>query len=200
LHNYCEVYIVITTNPHAKTKLPGIIINFCLEITLEVKCSTGSTIHEIGHTVGLWHEQSRMDRNTYIDILYENIEVGKEHNFMTYGERMVDGAEYTEELDFKSIMMYGPMAFSKNGYPTIVKIDGSTYSPNQSALSSGDIEGINNMYSESAPSYDPKYRNGNYYEIDGVRVFRMHDKWYFYSEEDGWRQLVRYQENWFFAD
>ena len=169
------------------------------EITLASGCSTGSTIHEIGHAVGLWHEQSRMDRNTYIDILYENIEAGKEHNFRTYGERKMDGAEYTDELDFQSIMMYGSYDFSRNDLPTIVKKDGTTYNVNRSGLSAGDLEGIMKMYSENAPSYEAAYRNGNYYVIDGVNVYRMHDKWYFYSEE-GWRELKRKEGNWFFVD
>ncbi len=53
------------------------------EITLESSCSLGSTIHEIGHAIGLWHEQSRADRDEYITINYENIEDGQEHNFHT---------------------------------------------------------------------------------------------------------------------
>ena len=170
------------------------------EITLASGCSTGSTIHEIGHALGLWHEQSRMDRDSFITILYENIESGKEHNFLTYGERKMDGAEFTDQLDFQSIMMYGAHDFSKNGKPTIVKKDGSVYGVNRSHLSEGDLQGIFQMYSEDAPDYSPTYRNGNYYVIDGVNVYRMHDRWYFYDEENGWRELKRKEGYWFFAD
>ena len=44
-------------------------------------CTTGNTIHEIGHTVGMWHEQSRQDRDAFVTIQWANIEAGLEHNF-----------------------------------------------------------------------------------------------------------------------
>ena len=41
----------------------------------------GVVLHELLHTLGLWHEQSRLDRDQYVRILWENIRTGKEDNF-----------------------------------------------------------------------------------------------------------------------
>merc|ERR1712184_66069 len=45
------------------------------------KCSKGATLHEILHTVGVFHEQSRPDRDAYIAINWDNIVSGKRKNF-----------------------------------------------------------------------------------------------------------------------
>lgn len=74
--------------------------------------------HELGHALGLWHEQSRPDRDAYIQINLENVcqtccSGGPcDHNFG------VRGAAYGA-YDFESVMHYGPTAFSVNGQPTI---------------------------------------------------------------------------------
>jgi hypothetical protein len=51
------------------------------QISLASGCGFGQAVHEIGHAIDLWHEQSREDRDTYIQINIVNIEQGKEHNF-----------------------------------------------------------------------------------------------------------------------
>jgi hypothetical protein len=85
-------------------------------INLGANCSVGSAIHEIGHAIGLWHEQSREDRNRFVTIVAENITPSMMHNF----DRHILDADDVGQYDYESIMHYPRKAFSKNGKDTIV--------------------------------------------------------------------------------
>jgi len=98
-------------------------------------------IHEIGHTLGFIHEQTRSDRDDHVRIRFENIQGGAESQFRKNTRGQNIGA-----FDIESTMMYGPYTFSKNGQPTITKLDGSVYRRRSAALSSGDIAGTNQVY------------------------------------------------------
>ena len=112
------------------------------EIGLSARCSTGNTIHEIGHALGLWHEQSREDRDDHLQIHYQNIRAGAEHNF---NQHISDGDDIGSH-DFNSIMHYGAKAFSKNRKPTISTIPPSIRIGQRVALSKGDITAIATLY------------------------------------------------------
>jgi Astacin (Peptidase family M12A)/Divergent InlB B-repeat domain len=110
-------------------------------------CSAGDLAHEIGHAVGLLHEHSRVDRDTYVTINWGNIISTYTSDFQipTYGTDM-------GSFDYNSIMMYPAWAFSSNGQPTITTIPAGIPIGQRAGLSPGDIAGAEQMYGVAPPA------------------------------------------------
>lgn len=116
-------------------------------ISLGTGCGFGQAVHEIAHAVGLWHEQSREDRDRFVRIRWENIQPGREHNF---NQHIADGDDIGN-YEFGSIMHYGATAFSRNGQPTIETLAGQTIGQ-RGGLSPGDIAAVRALYPNLEPS------------------------------------------------
>lgn len=113
-------------------------------IRLAARCHTMSIAHELGHAIGLWHEQSRWDRDAYVEVVWENIQEDHLYNF---NQRLNEGQDIGE-YDYDSIMHYSAYAFSKNGQPTLIPRQKSFQIGQRTHLSAGDIASVNALYAK----------------------------------------------------
>lgn len=113
-------------------------------IILSQRCTAMKIAHELGHTLGLWHEHSRQDRDQYIEIIWENISEPHLSNFNQHFNDGIDHGSY----NYDSIMHYSSYAFTKNGKKTIVPKFLDITIGQRDHLSKGDIAAINMIYNK----------------------------------------------------
>ncbi|MGB6830045.1 MAG: M12 family metallopeptidase [Terracidiphilus sp.] len=119
-------------------------------MTGSTSCAVGTILHEMGHVIGLWHEQSRPDRNTYVTVNYGNVIKGSWSNFEQFG----DDIQLLTPYDYASVMQYPPYSFSRNGGPVIesipagIPLSGSEGVPDTGSAdySAADKEAIERLY------------------------------------------------------
>ena len=81
-------------------------------------CYSESTIiHEFMHALGVWHYQSRPDRDEYVEILFDNIIEDKKHNFNIE----VNSETYDTTYDVESFMHYKSYFWAKEGAKLTMK-------------------------------------------------------------------------------
>ncbi|XP_069587356.1 meprin A subunit beta-like isoform X2 [Ranitomeya imitator] len=101
--------------------------------------------HEFLHALGFYHEQSRSDRDDYVTILWDNIQPGKSHNFLSYSDTKTSflGVPY----DYISVMHYSNEAFS-SGNATIQTKNAvfNNLIGKQMDLSANDVLKLNQLY------------------------------------------------------
>ena len=115
-------------------------------------------VHELGHSLGMWHEQQRADRDDYVQILEENIEDNQKHNFT------IKNTTAYGDYDFLSVMHYPSGAWSKNGLTTIEPkaefADFKTFMGQRSFISGGDQHSAASHYgAKTIEIIDPNFKS-----------------------------------------
>jgi hypothetical protein len=105
-------------------------------LLLSSSCSRATIVHELGHTLGLFHEQSRVDRGDYVQIFPENIVIGRvAPDFDTWAQQGAQGIDIGPQVtcnipryNFDSVMQYGSRVWSTGAWPAMLRIAQSTMS------------------------------------------------------------------------
>lgn len=108
--------------------------------------STGTIMHEFIHAAGVLHEQSRNDRDKYLNMNWNNIRPGKRSNFTVVRHSGFGKYDYKSIMHYESMVQDPSFVYNTN-QPVFVKKGGGLIHRN-SELTKTDIGSINFLYSK----------------------------------------------------
>lgn len=111
-------------------------------VSLAPNCTLGTALHEICHALGLWHEQCRPDRDTYVEVIEANVLSGCVVQF----DVVEDDAVKVGPYDYGSIMHYGAHDFADPPGAITIRTRNGAPIGQRSGLSAGDIAGLASLY------------------------------------------------------
>uniref|UniRef100_A0A0N4ZVL3 Zinc metalloproteinase n=1 Tax=Parastrongyloides trichosuri TaxID=131310 RepID=A0A0N4ZVL3_PARTI len=133
------------------------------DISIGQDCDFNGIIqHETLHAIGMFHEQSRFDRDKYLTIYLDNVSPNQRHNYDIYG---VDESEtFGIPYNYGSAMQYDKQAFSSNGKDTMVPKNPLYLNTigNKARLQFLDFKLVNLAYCSNKCDGKIKCQNGGY--------------------------------------
>lgn len=104
-------------------------------------CSVGVLLHEIGHALGLWHEQQRVDYPRWVTVDLAGVDPSFASNY-----RGVSNQRDIGHYDYASIMHYQATAFSKTGAVVMDSVPPGIGFGQRAGYSRGDIDALKRLY------------------------------------------------------
>ncbi len=115
-------------------------------IKLADRCGWVEVLHEIMHVFGFVHEQSRTDRDKYVEILWDNVIDEMKPQFAMVPEDLMEPLK-DFEFDYHSIMLYPANLFAKRPNEYTLRSKGTQpVDPSAGGLSQEDVERINKLF------------------------------------------------------
>jgi len=145
-------------------------------INLHRDCDRSKIIHEIGHSLGLYHEHQRTDRNWYIKVNTGNTGLSAGDIRSNYGIEFdsLNQGRY----DYDSLMHYSRCEFIARGRscatnPVIEQPDGTRGVGNRFNFSDSDLKALASLYGRN---FAPMARDDNYNFPAGESTYRVQQK------------------------
>ncbi|XP_033108753.1 uncharacterized protein LOC117110233 [Anneissia japonica] len=142
---------VANIGKYGSRRQPLRLTNRCLQFQ-------GNIVHELLHTAGFYHEQSRPDRDEYVQINWLNIAQSKAYNFVK------ENINTNYPYDLNSILHYGRNVFAIDGrFPSIKTVNPLLQydvGGDRRSMTYNDIHILNDVYSCSAGCPETDCGNG----------------------------------------
>lgn len=115
-------------------------------IRLSPRCEWREIAHEVLHSMGFIHEQSRFDRDDFVNILWDNIKPDAKAQFEKLPKSIM-GTLADTAFDYESLMLYDTRAFARQSDLNTMQSKTQTgIRPSGAGLSAGDIRKIKSLF------------------------------------------------------